>query len=405
MSQREMVYICLCSLVLTLASGCTQNGSDGTGVASGLVPGPEVTSTSDDADTTTTPTTTTATDSADENTGNFRIDLANQSDEGSDRTTGDDDGCASVSEMATLEKQPSDILFVVDNSGSMGAEATAVQDNINGFSQQIIDSGIDAHVVLLSSYPGGGFFGFGNVGICVDPPLGSGGCPTSDSNPPQFLHIDQTIDSWNALQQIIARYPDWSVARRPDAALHIVVVSDDNSQLPAAEFDSMFKALDPSFGNYVLHGIVAPSGGWDPTECQGVSTAAGTVYLDLIGMTGGILGNLCLQDFVPVFDELSTQVVSGSSLSCKWPIPDPPMGMDFDKDKVNVEFDDGTGKTEVFARVDTPDDCPWISQGWYYDNPTMPEHILLCPQTCDQVQDVATAGIEIQFGCDTYIPG
>ncbi len=54
---------------------------------------------------------------------------------------------------------------------------------MNNFSTKIINSGIDVHVVMISSYPT-------DDGICVDPPLGSGGCPVKDNNPPKYTHVN-----------------------------------------------------------------------------------------------------------------------------------------------------------------------------------------------------------------------
>src|SRR5689334_11620055 len=51
------------------------------------------------------------------------------------------DACVSVSEGADVLQVPSDIIFVVDNSGSMTEEAMLVQNEMNGFSAQIQMSG------------------------------------------------------------------------------------------------------------------------------------------------------------------------------------------------------------------------------------------------------------------------
>jgi hypothetical protein len=38
-------------------------------------------------------------------------------------------------------------------------------------------------------------------------------------------------------------------------------------------------------------------------------------------------------------------------------------------------------------------------QAWYYDNPTTPTRILLCPSACETVTADAGAAIEILAGC------
>jgi hypothetical protein len=320
-----------------------------------------------------------------------KLDVPDGAETGSPDTSPDDE-CVSYSEMAENTLQPADIVFVVDNSGSMGDEAGAVQANLNSFSQQIIDSGIDVHVVLISSYPEEG------NGICVEPPLGSGGCPAADSNPPVFTHIDQEVDSNNALQLLLGQHAAWAGVMREDAAKHIVIVTDDESDLDAVSFDNQFRALDPSYIEYKLHGIVSMENCADAAEI-------GNVYIILGQLTGGLLSDLCDQNFQPVFDLLATEVIGGSVLACEWAIPEPPEGETLDPNAVNVEFDDGQGMVETIGRVDDPADCAGVADGWYYDDPAAPTTILACPQTCERMQNAMMASVSIQLGCATIPAG
>lgn len=303
-----------------------------------------------------------------------------------------EDECASYSEAAENMLQPADIIFIVDNSGSMGDEAAAVQANLNSFSQQITDSGVDAHVVLISSYPGDGH------GICVDAPLGIGQCPNADTNPPVFLHVDRGVGSNEALIELLDTHGTWAGSIRPESGLHIVVVTDDESDLDALSFDTQFKALNPDFDDYKLHGIVSKQ------NCEDAADI-GQVYIDLGLMTGGIVEDLCAQNFQPVFDLLATEVISGSVLACEWEIPEPPPGETFNPDEVNVEFSDGMGNTTIIGRVDDPAECANVNAGWYYDDPVNPTLIIACPATCEQMQNAMQATIEITLGCATQPAG
>jgi hypothetical protein len=318
-----------------------------------------------------------------------------------DGTADTGEECASVSETANVGLQPADIIVVVDNSGSMDAEAGFVQTNMNVFSSQIFLANIDAHVVLISADSNSG------AGICLAQPLGSGACPVDDK-PPSYVHIADGVGSSNALQKILEHYPTWSQTMRPTAAKHIIVVTDDDSDLDSTSFDTMFKALDPSHAGYKFHAIASPE---DPiiaclaqtTCCPALplSAALSQEYIELTALTGGIFGNLCEQDFGPVFTQVSTAVVSGATLACEYPIPPPPEGEDFDPDKVNVEFDDGQGGTLSIGRVDSAADCPDVIDGWYYDDPATPTSIIVCDQTCNTIQGFSMASIDIQFGCAT----
>lgn len=331
-----------------------------------------------------------------------KLDIA--SDESGQFDTGSE--CAAVSDTAQVGIQPADILVVVDNSGSMQFEAQAVQNNMNAFSSQIFLANIDAHVALISSDS------TDDEGICFPTPLGSGSCP-DDTNLPSYLHVVDGVGSNDGLQKILDRYADWSSIFRPTASKHIILVSDDDSSLSAEAFDQAFRALDPSLEDYVFHAIASPE---DPilaclamTSCCPalipLSADISEEYLDLTALTGGIFGNLCEQDFAPIFDQVSMAVVQGATLACEYDIPPPPDGMEFDPDEVNVEFDDGMGGVLQIGRVDGPAECAGVSDGWYYDNPAMPTSIVVCPQTCDQIQGLGNASVSIQFGCATIPAG
>ena len=301
-------------------------------------------------------------------------------------TPAGDTACATASAEATLTKQPSDIVFILDNSGSMSLEASWVQQNMNGFSKQITASGIDSHVIVVSSYPSSG------NGICIDPPLGSGGCPKTDSNLPTFLHVDQGVGSTNGLSLCISTYPKWKSALRANAAKHIVIVTDDNSKLAAASFDSQLKALDPpTFSGYKFHGIFCY------TKCA-TAAKAGTVYQTLVQQTGGVSGDLCLQDFKPVFNKLATAVVSGSKISCEITMPAAPTGKKINPQQVSVEVVTSTSSTpQKLTHVTDSSQC--VNGGWYYDNNTKPTKIILCPSTCTWAQGLTAAKLTVGLGC------
>jgi hypothetical protein len=316
----------------------------------------------------------------------------------SDGTADTGEECAAVSEMAEVGLQPADILVVVDNSGSMQFEANAVQNNLNAFATQIFLANIDARVALISADS------TDSEGICLPVPLGNGACP-GDSNPLDYVHVAVGVGSTDGLQKILDHYAEWSVNFRPTAAKHIILVSDDDSDLSANAFHSAFEALDPSHIGYKFHAIASPE---DEilacvamTSCCLLSAALSQEYIDLVGITGGIFGNLCEQDFAPIFDLVSTQVISEATIACEFPIPEPPEGETFDPDKVNVAFDDGMGGTLEIGRVDSPADCPMVTDGWYYDDPADPTSIVLCDQTCGTIQGFAMASVQVQFGCAT----
>jgi len=232
---------------------------------------------------------------------------------------------------ATLNKDPVDIVLIVDNSCSMGEEMKAVQTNINpSFAQPLTKAGLDYRVILIGEHGQPD-----QASLCIDPPLGGSSCagvgidvaPTN--NPPVFFHYDNNdVESWDSWCKIMDWYdkPDrynlapngWSGWLRASARKSFVEISDDrvdctypstaaaypacnlngpkcfddgNTQLAEAplaaqQFDLELLALSSlQFGtvqsrNYVWHSVVgvmknsaSPTGAYDPTEALVPNTA------------------------------------------------------------------------------------------------------------------------------------
>lgn len=293
--------------------------------------------------------------------------------------------CAEVVEEADVGLQGADIIIVIDNSVSMGNEIAEVQENMNMFSQQIIDADVDPHVVMVS-----GFEHNSDSGICVPAPLGSGMCPTADHNPPVYWRVGDWVGSHSALSRVVSHYGDYAATMRDDAATHVVVVTDDDSDWTPEQFTAEFEALNPKLDGFVLHAII---------------NGSGDVYEQLAMQTGGLVGDLDSGEFQPIFDALADTVVMSASLSCAYDIPTPMGGEVFDDDEVNVQFDDGMGGTLEIGHVEAAGDCGAVGDGWYYDDPVAPTTIVLCPQTCDAIQGFALARVGIVFGCATVPAG
>ncbi len=313
---------------------------------------------------------------------------------------GDSGGeCDALVESAEVQPVPQDILIFVDNSTSMAAEAGFVQEQLNAFSQQITDANVDARIMLFSSYPG-----FGN-GICIEPPLGSGGCPANDHNPPNYLHFDGIMES-AVFTYLLDRYPEYQPHLREGADTHIVAVADFDAGIEVADFLQQWGQLSPAApDDFVFHGIIAPE---DPgvacqmgTSCCEFADQRCARFQEIIAMTGGVEGNICDQEFQPIFDALAEQVVGDAELPCTFTLPLDAAGASFDQNEVNVEFDDGAGGVLELGRVDDASGCAGVSGGWYYDDPVEPTEILLCPQTCEAIQGFETASIAVLFGCAT----
>jgi hypothetical protein len=331
-----------------------------------------------------------------------------------------DAACQSFSQEAKEVFQPADIIWAVDTSGSMVDEAAAVQANINTFSQQIVASGIDVHVVMLAAYP---FLIL--PGICVPAPLGSGQCPPTgpDTKLPNFWHHPTAmIDSVDGAWKLITLFPDYKFMLRPEALKYIVVVTDDDSRTTGGsgdpgpydnqpdKFITDYSNLDPMLKNASGQPNWKLSGIYSFTQCSNAA-AVGLVWKDIVTKTGGVHGDICTctnpaacaQTFQNVFNELATKIIQGSQpLTCEWQIPPDPNGQQLDPNKVNVDFIDQTnGTKETIFHVNDAASCDPALGGWYYDDNLNPKVVKACPATCSKITAIQNGKINVVFGCAT----
>jgi hypothetical protein len=306
------------------------------------------------------------------------------------------ESCAGSEVAADFVALPSDIIWVVDQSGSMNQETQYVQAKINDFAMQIAQSNIDYRVVMIADPSG-------SNRICVPPPLGGPNC----GNNTNFRLVNQRVGSTNGPSLAISRYSMYSDFLRPEAMKHFVFVTDDNSSMSAANFLSGLQGLQPAgmFDNLKIHAIYAYGNGTNRgcTGPFGSGAAEGTVYTQLVTQTGGARGVICEDDWTQVFTDITAAVVAGSQVSCELTIPQPPEGQTLDPSKVNVKYEmGGVAPGQLLPQVTSEADCG-SSGGWYYDDPTAPTTVTLCPATCETVQDDDAANVKIEFGCSTQI--
>ncbi|MEZ4298226.1 MAG: VWA domain-containing protein [Polyangiaceae bacterium] len=331
--------------------------------------------------------------------------------------TGGIEACAGISAEAQAGLQPADIIIAVDTSGSMDQEIAQVQQNLNNFASIITNSGIDAHVVMIA-----------DASMCIPAPLGSGQCNGNDSKMPTYRHVVQTVASTDALQVILSTYDQWKDSLRANAVKTIAVVTDDNSALDANSFLTQLYAKDATFQGFKFDAICSLI---DPSAiqftclncavqgmlscgncaekccdkmlgCTPLPADKGDVYLSLVQQTGGIVGDLCIQDFGPVFQDMATGIVQSAELSCEYDIPPPPEGETLDPALVNVNYTPTGQPKMAILNVKTPADCG-AKGGWYYDNPAAPTKIIMCPGTCDTLKADTTGKVEVLFGCETVV--
>ncbi len=124
-----------------------------------------------------------------------------------------------------------------------------------------------------------------------------------------------------------------------------------------------------------------------------IATAGGTTQAHIVGSTGNVE-----EDFLDALDE-----IRGSRLPCNFQIPESTSGT-FDKNKVNVVFDDGSQTRTLYYWPDA-NSCDAKDGGWYYDDPQTPTQIIACPASCTAIQNASgqKVSVNIQLGCAALV--
>ncbi|MBX3190349.1 MAG: VWA domain-containing protein [Labilithrix sp.] len=325
---------------------------------------------------------------------------------GSNGNGGDGDGATCAGSVAPTTKAKVDIIFVIDNSGSMSEEMAQVQANINTFVGKIGSSGLDYQVIFIVNKSRSGHK------ICVPEPLAKAGCA---DNPPLFRHIDQSVGSSNSLSLVLSTYDNanaslaWGQHLRSDAFKVIVGVSDDGrTDQTSAAFDSALITKGAGqFGtadkrNYVYHAICGWTPGKTPPSNEKCSTADGdgVRYQELALLTGGIIDSVCKTDYSGVLDNIGKGIVDKLACELGYPTADAA-----DPSKVQVRLTPGGGGApQTLVQVTDASKCAANPNGWHYDDANKPSKILLCKGICDTANASAGAKIEALVGCKGAAP-
>ena len=200
-----------------------------------------------------------------------------------------------------IQKPEVDVLWIIDNSCSMGDEQNQVANSFPLFMNFFLGSNLDYHIGVVSTdmdnpaESGKLIKGPGNI-LWIDPltpdPVGA------------FAGMAQLGTNGSGDEQgILAGYAALELQAghngaflREESALHIIVLSDESDYSPdnpitLNEFKDYLNSLrqDPEMVEY--HSIVSPAN-FGQFDCSGVSTP-GTRYIEVTADVGGVFWSLC----------------------------------------------------------------------------------------------------------------
>jgi len=121
------------------------------------------------------------------------------------------------------------------------------------------------------------------------------------------------------------------------------------------------------------------------------------VGLDAIAAAGGTS-----QAFVVTDASATTQFAAAmedvrrNTLGCEFVMPTPSQGI-VDPTQVQLEHHKGDGSVVTYDRVTDRAACG--SGGWYYDNNANPRRLLMCPESCTEVQADSGGTVKVSLGC------
>jgi hypothetical protein len=161
--------------------------------------------------------------------------------------------------------------------------------------------------------------------------------------------------------------------------------SDEVGAIARAGFEGT-----PSIRTFVI-GVFGPEEAEAPRNLDVIAQAGGTEQAFIVD-TSGDVGEQFLA---------ALAAIRGSKLACEFRIPSPANGMTLDYGLVNVAFTENGATRQLFG-VAGAGACG-TDDGWYYDDPTMPTRIILCPSSCTAIQSGNGGSVEIELGCQTIV--
>ena len=275
-----------------------------------------------------------------------------------------------------------DVLWVVDNSGSMDEELQKVRDNFAHFITEFTALGLDYHLAVVTTDMDNPTQSGRIVGTVL-----SGDDPDVETKFLEYVDVgsmgsgdERGRDAVKAALSDPVLSDENADFLREDAALAVVVVSDedDSSHTSVASFVSFYSALKADPAMVTFNAIVG-----DPTTstdwiggCQQwvgaafLSATAGTGYVDVADATGGIWESICTSDYDEALQHLS---LTSAGMTVEFPLTYEPSdlsevgvtvnGSSVGNDATNGWTYDSAGNTVIFhgSAIPGPDEAVVIS--------------------------------------------
>lgn len=215
-----------------------------------------------------------------------------------------------IDRLVQVEVPEVDVLWVVDNSGSMGGEQDQLAANFPVFMNYFLNSGLDYHIGLTTTdmsnggergilMPAAGYRWIDNDTVSASSVFAEMTGSIGVTGSADEMGRDATF---SALEIQAQPYMPNEGFLREEASLHVVVISDENDYSEAiglGEFVDWMNNLKPTDDMVTFSSIVSPGGGCDWEE--------GTDYIAVTNAVGGEFESICTEDWEPMLNRLGLQ--------------------------------------------------------------------------------------------------
>jgi len=301
-----------------------------------------------------------------------------------------EDSGACVSTNAEGRRVPLDIIFLIDQSGSMsGTKWNGTTSALTKFFNDPASIGIGAGMVYFPTQEP--YDCEPTHYALLDVPINV--LPENAFSLTNSMPFDATgigTPTWGALKGALMAATAYQDAHPTHKV--IVVLATDGEPL-GCEPKTMddIAALAQSALNY--NGV--------RTYVIGVS---GSVISNLnkIAVAGGTGSAYDITQDISKFSAKMAEIRT-VALGCDFEIPDAPNGQELVPGEVNFTYTPkGVGSPKLLPRADNLADCA-DQPGWYYDSNESPSKIILCPASCSTVQADTYAKVNVLFGCTSVL--
>lgn len=306
--------------------------------------------------------------------------------------------CSTASVEA--EVVPVTFLFLIDRSGSMkeASRWTKTREAFKGFFESSENSGLQVALRMWPAPLPEGADPDSYEAIC-DPelyakPTVDVGPLSSDMHRTSLLNAFDTIEPSGdtpmsaALEGAVA-WADARIKAGSEPEQPVIVLMTDGQ--PTSCNTNILKIAEMAETLHETSGVptyaVGLHGAWEET-------------IDAIAKAGGTTEGFFVDDG-DVESELKAtlQSINRQRLSCELTIPASTSSDAIDFERVNVVLSIG-GKDETLSNVPSSSSCG-EGLSWYYDNPSAPTRIQLCPAACTGAQNRKEAKLDVVLGCLT----